>query len=151
MKHLFYIAFFLVFASCGSSKEVVKEEQEQEPYPYQELKDENTFLLTEISDDDTYGYTPENPIMVGGAKHMMGPLNERRFLNALKAPNGKEITYTRSGSCCPFKSENGMINGTGMLDIFVLTWKGQELPVKLFLNMYDYAPLKAPKGFLIAK
>ena len=149
MKWISYIFVLLILLSCSSTEEVV--EVEQEPYPYQQLKDPTTFLLTEISDDDTYGYTSENPIKVGGAQEMMGPLNERRFLNALEAPNGKEIRYSREGSCCPFFSEEGMIRQTAMLDIYVLMWKGADLPVKLYFNMYEYAPLKAPKGFLIKK
>jgi hypothetical protein len=115
--------------------------------PKTKLKDSNTFLLTEISTDKSYGYTEENPIRVGGALND-GPLNERRFLNALAGPEGQDITYTRTGSCCPFKSPNG-IEGTGLLDRYEVTIEGMSKKRILYINMYDRAILKAPVGFTI--
>jgi hypothetical protein len=114
------------------------------------LKDDNTFILAQVSDDETYGYTGKNPVMVGGVKTSEGPKNERRFLNALAGPNGEEITYTRTGSCCPFDSPNGFMGG-GLLDRYEVRYKGLEKPVYIFINMYDFGVLKAPKGFTIAK
>lgn len=115
--------------------------------PKTKLKDDNTFLLKEISTDKSYGYTEENPIRVGGALND-GPLNERRFLNALAGPDGQNITYIRTGSCCPFKSPNG-IQGTGMLDRYEITLQGLSKKRILFINMYDRAILKVPVGFTV--
>lgn len=112
------------------------------------LLNEQAFLLEQVSDDKTYGYTQKNPIKVGGVVEQTGPLNERRFLNALAGPNGEEISYNRRGSCCPIKTENGIM-GEGRLDIYEVQWAGQTEPVVLYINMYDAAELKAPVGFTI--
>lgn len=137
---LLALSFVFILNACASKTSLTNG-------PKTKLKDENTFLLKEISTDKTYGYTEENPIRVGGALDN-GPLNERRFLNALAGPDGQEITYTRSGSCCPFKSPNG-IQGTGLLDTYEISIKGISKKRTLYINMYDRAILKVPVGFTI--
>lgn len=117
----------------------------------QTLRDQYTFLIKEISTDDTYGYSPENAVEVGGVKDSEGPINERRYLNALTGPNGEEVSYYRSGSCCPVPSENAMIGGRVMLDNYRVTWEGSKDTVSIYINMYDSSPLKAPKGFRLRK
>ena len=47
---------------------------------------EDVFALASISTDKSYGYTPANPILVGGNAEQAGVLNQRRFLNALLGP-----------------------------------------------------------------
>ena len=110
-----------------------------------ELLDANTFKLIGVSDDGTYGYTEKNPIKVGGSVQG-GAANERRYLNALLGPNGEKIEYVRRGSCCMFKTPNG-ISGTGLLDAYEVKYAGLDKPIVLYVNMYDYGYLKAPKGF----
>jgi len=110
------------------------------------LVDDNTFLITELSTDKTYG-TEKNPIKVGGDENS-GPSNERRFLNALAGPNGEKISYTRKGSCCHFETPNGFMGG-GLLDMYEITWPGQKKPVMLYINMYDPGELKCPVGFTL--
>ncbi|NII25799.1 2-dehydro-3-deoxyphosphooctonate aldolase [Pseudoflavitalea sp. X16] len=109
------------------------------------MLNDNAFKLTAIAEDSTYGYTEANPIKVGGGLQN-GASNEKRFLNALLGPDGEAISYTRRGSCCHFKTPNGIMGG-GLLDAYIVTWKGQEKPIILFINMYDPGELKAPKGF----
>ena len=111
------------------------------------MLDNNTFKLTEVSTDKTYGYSENNAIMVGGVKENSGPLNERRFLNALLGPNGETVSYTRQGSCCRVKSKNAFIGEYGLLDRYEVTYAGLEKPIILYINMYDPGPLKAPAGF----
>lgn len=111
-----------------------------------DLMDDRTFKISEVSHDASYGYNQQNPIKVGGAKSSEGPLNERRFLNALLGPNGERINYTRRGSCCSFETPNGIMGG-GLLDMYEVTYTGLEKPIVLYVNMYDYGILKAPKGF----
>jgi hypothetical protein len=101
------------------------------------------FVITEKSTDANYG-TSKKPIKVGGDTDSEGPLNERRFLNALAGPNGEEISYNRQGSCCPFDTPKSSFGG--MLDVYVITWKGQDKPMKLYISMYDKAELKIPVG-----
>lgn len=148
MKRNIFLLSVLFLISCGNAKEIVEEEKsKQQTWP---ILNDNTFDLKAVSKDKTYGYTEKNPIMVGGLPDSEGPLNERRFLNALAGPNGEYVTYERTGSCCQFKTDNSFM-GAGLLDMYEITWKNQKESVTLYLNMYDAGELKAPMGFTIAK
>ncbi|MES2380340.1 MAG: 2-dehydro-3-deoxyphosphooctonate aldolase [Bacteroidota bacterium] len=114
-----------------------------------EFINENTFLLTEISEDKSYGFDKLNPIKVGGEGG--GPSNERKFLNALLGPNGEESKYFRAGSCCPFKTPNGLFDNMGLLDKYRVTWIGSKDTVTIFINMYDKGDLKIPVGLTAKK
>jgi hypothetical protein len=111
-----------------------------------EFIDEDTYFLTVSTKDKTYGYDRSNPIKVGGSKESSGPKNERRFLNALLGPNGEEVQYYRAGICCAFKTPNGMINNTGMLDRYRIFWIGSSDTLDMFINMYDKGDLSVPVG-----
>lgn len=141
---LLSVVLALALLSCGPSKQAGSKGGNGR------LLDENTFLLTEVSDDETYGYTQENPVKVGGVKDSEGPKNQRRFLNALAGPAGEKVTYFRKGSCCMFKTKNGLM-GSGLLDRYEVTIEGQEKPVIIYINLYDFGKMKAPKGFTIKK
>lgn len=136
MKHVIYLGIIFVFLSCSTTKTGKTQPK---------LVDAQTFLLKEISTDPTYGLSSKNPIQTGD-----GPTSERRFLNALAGPNGERISYNRAGSCCPVKSKNGLM-GMAMLDNYRVTWQGSKDTVSIYINMYDYAELKAPVGFTIRK
>lgn len=136
----------VLLAACGSSKKTGGMLNYGSPKVKQTLLDNNTFKIDEVSDDPTYGYTPENPIMVGSAGGN-GPMNERRFLNALMGPGGEAITYSRQGSCCEFRTKNGLLGNSGFLDMYVVAHKGLEEEVILYINMYDSDTLKIPVGF----
>jgi len=128
--------------SCSTSRNITKSQK-------QTLLDDNTFLLSEISSDPSYGLSPEKPVEVGGEDS--GPINERRFLNALTGPNGEAIYYYRDGSCCPTKSQNALFGDAVLLDNYRVTWEGSKDTVSIYINMYDSGTLKAPKGFGIKK
>lgn len=140
MKNLTYLAIMAFCFSCAATKKA------NQP----SLLDNRTFLLTEISTNSDYGTSPKDPIKVGGVEKSQGPLNEQRFLNALAGPNGEDVSFFRSGSCCSFKTKNGFM-GAGLLDVYKVTWVGSSDTLSLYLNMYDYGPLKAPAGFTIRK
>ena len=140
MKKLLVFGILVMLNSCSATKQV----------PKARLLNNQTFILTEVSTDKSYGLTPEKPIEVGGVDKSEGPLNERRYLNALAGPNGEEVSYYRAGSCCPVKSKNGFM-GMAMLDNYRVTWKGAKDTVSIYINMYDYNDLKAPMGFTIKK
>lgn len=114
------------------------------------MYNDETFQLTEVSADSTYGYTPENAIKVGGKKGLSGPASERCFLNALIGPEKETVVYNRKGSCCGVKSDNAPM-GVALLDIYEVKYDGLEKPVRLYLNMYDPGEMKAPVGFLFRK
>lgn len=96
--------------------------------------------------NDSYGYSQDNPIKVGGVNN--GPVMERKYLNSLTGPNGEPVSFYRNGSCCPFETKNGFMGG-GMLDIYSVTYEGKGDTVKLYINMYDSDKLMAPKGFIM--
>jgi hypothetical protein len=143
MKKLSLLGMTLFVISCSSTNSINKNHK-------QTLVDHNTFIITEKATDRTYGLSDKNPVEVGGVSESSGPLNERRFLNALTGPNGEKVTYFRSGSCCPVKSKNGMM-GMAMLDNYRVTYEGSKDTVSIYINMYDSSPLKAPYGFGIKK
>lgn len=138
MKKLILIGILILFCSCSTLQQSSRAQ----------LRDHQTFLLTAISTDKTYGFTEKNPVKVGGVDKNEGPLNERRFLNALAGPNGEKVSYYRAGSCCPVKSKNGFM-GSALLDRYRVTWENTLDTVSIYINMYDYGELKAPVGFTI--
>lgn len=144
MKKLLGLLLIIGLMACSSLKKTTKVETK--------LLDNQTFLLTKISKDKTYGYSEKNPIEVGGVDKDQGPINERRFLNALAGPNGEKVSYYRDGSCCPIKSDSDPFGfGKVMLDNYRVTWEGSKDTVSIYINMYDYGELKAPFGFTIKK
>ncbi len=103
-------------------------------------------MVEKTTEDPSYGYKKTNPVKVGGVSENSGPLNERRFLNALTGPNGERIIYTRGGSCCSFKTPNGPFGNSGMLDRYEITWLGATDTLDIFINMYDEGDLFIPVG-----
>lgn len=114
------------------------------------LLDDNTYLLKVYSTDSTYAFTPENAVKVGGIKESNGPKNERRFLNGLAGPNGETLQYSRRGSCCSFKSPNGLF-GSGLLDLYSVYWRGSKDTLSIYINMYDKGDLEVPVGLTAKK
>ncbi len=148
MKKTIVLITLIFFYSCGTTQK----ESNFKNKKNQLLLDNQTFLITEISTDKLYGYSNKNPIEVGGVDKREGPTNERRFLNALAGPNGEKISYHRAGSCCPIKSKSDPFGfGEVMLDNYRVTWEGSKDTISIYINMYDYGELKAPKGFTLKK
>ena len=152
MKKLSIIALVIALG-CSSQKSatVSKGGQGDTRTKAVESLNNNAYLLTETTEDKTYAYDRSNPVKVGGINEQSGPLNERRYLNGLLGPNGEEIMYARAGSCCNFKTPNGFIENTGMLDIYRVTWTGSKDTVNIYINMYDKGDLKIPVGFTARK
>jgi len=119
------------------------------PNVKQKLVNQDMFLITEFSADSTYGYTADNPIMVGGGGKD-GVQNEKRYLNALAGPLGLPVIYKRLNSCCMFYTKNGNDLGDGkprgLLDVYEVIHDSMEEPVILYINMYDSDVLKVPVG-----
>lgn len=88
-----------------------------------------------ISTDNTYGYTEQNPIQVGG-DFMTGPSRERAYLDNLLGPNGEELSYERQGSAQ---------TDTTILDIYIVT--GSGINETLYIDEYVYSEPQAPVGF----
>lgn len=150
MKNLQFIILILAAIACSPSKQAATTQTTTKQTTTPKSADGLSFLLTEISTDRTYGLSEKNPVEVGGAENREGPLNERRYLNALAGPNGEKVSYYRAGSCCGVKSKNGLM-GIAILDNYRVTWEGSKDTVSIYINMYDYGILKAPVGFTIRK
>ena len=108
------------------------------------------FLIQASTPDASYGFTANNPVRVGGGREA-GVRNEQRYLNALLGPRGQPISYQLGGSCCAFKIAEAGIDNEGQLDIYTITWKGRNEPLRLYLNMYEEGPLAAPVGLRAAR
>lgn len=143
-KQISILGILLFLISCSTTKNISNNAKHT-------LKNDNTFVLTEISTDKTYGTSAKNPVEVGGVDKNEGPLNERRFLNALAGPNGEEISYYRAGSCCPIKSNKAMFGNKVMLDNYRVTWEGSKDTISIYINLYDSGKLKVPVGFTLKK
>lgn len=150
MKNNTYFLFFglilIVTTSCVSTKSTLKNVDDNAPTPT--LTKENTFQLTQYSQDKKYGYDPDYPINVFYKNTKDESLNAQRFLDALAGPNGETITYTKLESCCPFPTKRHEM-GAGFLDIYELTWQGKTTPIKLYINIYEKGYLMVPIGLSI--
>jgi hypothetical protein len=89
-----------------------------------------------VSTDNTYGYSPDNPVRVGGDA-FGGPSRERAYLDSLCGPQGETITYYREGSVYYVDT---------ILDIYHVSYDGSS-SVVLYLDEYSYQELVAPVGF----
>jgi hypothetical protein len=118
--------------------------------PIPTLTKENTFVITEFSNDNKYGYNPDYPINVFFRNTRDEKINQERFLNALAGPKGEKISFTKIESCCPFPTKKTEV-GAGFLDVYELTWAGKDKPVRLYLNMYEKGKLMVPVGLGLKK
>ena len=91
-----------------------------------------------VSTDKTYGYSRENPILVGSESDRGGPRAERDYLDSLLDQDGKAITYRRLGS-------DGVGPHGNVLDIYLVTTSDGET-TKLWIDMYhkDKKPDEQP-------
>ncbi len=91
-----------------------------------------------------YGYTPEEPIKVGGRVQ-----GEHAFLKGLRGPKGQELRYKRLGSYRGPPDPSIPAEGA-LLDMYEVTYDGLEKPVRLYLDMYNHEDPRAPAGFRLA-
>lgn len=94
----------------------------------------------EISTDPNYGVTLGTPVQVGGGA-MNGPARERRYLDALRGPDGQPVRYKRTGSM------QGA-DGTTILDGYEVIYDGLAKPTVLYVDEYHFSDLRAPRGFV---
>jgi hypothetical protein len=132
-----FLLLAVLYTACTPARTGMSSGNNYEAKPSKGMYNAETFLLTGISEDSTYGYTPENAIKVGAKGSAgNGPTRERQYLNALMGPEKELVVYERKGSCCAVKSENGF-GGFAMLDRYEVKYDGLEKPIILYLNMYD--------------
>jgi hypothetical protein len=151
MKIKYLSILFLVltlFTSCVSTKSTLKNVDDNAPIP--KLTKDNTFVITEYSKDPKYGYDPDYPINIFFRNTKDDAINQQRFLNALAGPNGEQLVFKKLESCCPFPTKRSEM-GAGFLDVYEVTWTGQNKPVKLYMNIYEKSVLMVPIGFSLKK
>lgn len=103
-----------------------------------------SFEVNRPAERASYGYTPTDPVKVGGPDG--GPARERMFLDQLAGLRGEKITYRRLGSCCSFDTPRGFM-GKGLLDKYEIMIGNDPEPRILYLNMYDFEEPLLPGGF----
>lgn len=153
MNRAIIVAGVILIVGCASRKAGTAQNSGWGDTRKREVQflDDNTYLLADSTFDKSYGYEQSNPIKVGGTKDNIGPRNERRFMNALLGPHGEAIKYYRAGSCCAFKTPNGLIDNMGLLDRYRLTWTGSSDTLDIYINMYDKGDLMIPLGLTAKK
>lgn len=136
----------LMIISCVGIKNTIKNIDDTAPIPL--LKNNNSFVLNEISNDPKYGYDPDYPINIFYRNTANDTINQERFLKALAGPNGEKIFYEKVESCCPFPTKRSEI-GAGLLDVYQVKWVGCKKPLKLYFNIYEKGKLMVPKGLTV--
>ncbi len=140
--------FLIMTTSCVSTKSTLKNVDDNAPIP--KLNPDNTFVITEYSKDSKYGYNPDYPINIFFRNTKDGTINQQRFLNALAGPNGEQLVFKKLESCCPFPTKKSEM-GAGFLDVYEVTWAGQQKPIKLYMNIYEKSVLMVPVGLSLKK
>jgi hypothetical protein len=151
----FVAALLLLFAACASSTPSTAPAAPAETpivsstskggrgYPFGDSAMVPYMHLTTVATSPSYGTSAMAAIKVGGGLDR-GSANEQLYLRGLRGPNGEIIEYEREGSCCGFQTPNAEFGG--LLDIYTITWKGAEKPLRLYINMYDPGDALVPKG-----
>ena len=99
-----------------------------------ELLNDQTFMIKEYATDKTYGYTVENPVLVGvNDEHDLfcaidETLNQRRFLNALAGPAGEQICYRLIDRHC------GLDPQSPKLETYEIKYESLETPIVLYIK-----------------
>lgn len=148
MKKILLLLFFITLASCISTKNTIKNIDNDAPIPL--LKNDDSFVVTQYSKDKKYGYDADYPINVFFRNSKDESRNIERFLRALSGPNNQEITFSKLESCCPFPTKGNSI-GAGYIDVYEVRWSGQKKPVKLYFNIFEKGQLLVPIGFTTKK
>jgi len=147
-RYLFLLMSSLLLASCVSTKLTIKNIDDSAKSP--EFLNNKTYKLTKTATDKKYGYHQDYPVNIGFGTLKQRETNAEKFLNALLGPNGEEITYTHDGNCCPFPTGKSEL-GSGMFDVYSITWEGNTKPLTIYINIYEKGEVFIPKGLTAKK
>ena len=106
--------------------------------------------LSESSTDPNYAFSEKSPVGIGGGFES-GSDRTYKYLNSLRAPNGQPITYSRVGTCCPFKSANSPFDGEALLEVYELSIPGVAAGKRIYFNWYDTGAVLIPAGLISAQ
>ncbi len=144
LRKVFYILILSsILTSCISTKLTIKNIDNNAISP--ELIDKHTYLLVEKATDKKYGYHPDYPVNLGFGLLDQREANQEKFLNALQGPNGEKISYAHHENCCPFPSNTSPL-GSGMLDVYLISWNTNQKPLTLYLNTFEKGKILIPVG-----
>jgi len=147
-KTIYIFGILLFFVSCINIKLTIKNIDNS--VEQADMLDEKTYLLPEKSSDKKYGFDKNYPINLGFGLLHQREANKEKFLNALCGPNGEKISYTHTGNCCPFPTDKSEL-GSGMLDIYTITWEGNPKPLTIYMNIYEKGKILIPVGLSAKK
>lgn len=131
----------------GTIKAQKKLEKCNDP-SFQQDKTHGILRLLKTADNKDYGFTSESPVKVGSGWDG-GAGNQAAYLNLLRDAMGKPVKYERVGSCCPYKSENGIL-GIALIDNYEITYfdeSGKENKTNVYISFYDYEEPMILNGF----
>ena len=148
IKILLLSVLSLVILSCVSTKSTLKNVDDYAPIP--KLSAQNSFVITEYSKDKKYAYNADYPVNVYFKSAKLDSINQLRYLNALAGPKGEILSYKKIETCCPYPTKKNEM-GAGFLDIYEITWVGNQSPIKLYLNSYEKGALLVPIGLTVKK
>ena len=148
LKYSIGFMLLLLLFACGATKSTIKNIDDTAPVPM--LKKNNSFVLTEQSQDPKYGYDQDYPINIFYRSTSNDSINQERFLNALAGPNGEKLFYKKLESCCPFPTKQSEL-GAGLLDVYQVNWLGCKRPLLLYFNIYEKGKLYIPMGLTAKK
>ena len=86
--------------------------------------------------DPTYGFSPDNPIRIGGGD--AAPAREAAYLSVLRAANGQAV---------PFQPAGSQPHGDRTLNVYTLPGAPGSGAAVLYFDPGVYEPLFAPVGF----
>ena len=147
-KYLLLPCLALALTSCISTRNTIKNIDDKAVMPA--LSKEKTFVITEVSKEEKYGYDADYPVNLGFMKFETAEINVKRYFGALTGPEGQAVTYNKVDTCCPFPTQKFDM-GAGLLDIYEVTWSGLALPKRIYINLYEKGEIVAPQGFGIRK
>lgn len=142
-KTLYISILFLTLSSCISTRLTIKNIDDSAVSPG--LLDKNTYQLIEKATYKKYGFDQDYPVNLGFGLLHERESNKEKYLNALRGPNGEEITYSYDQSCCPFPTNTSELGG-GLLDIYRISWEGNQKPLFLYINIYEKGKVLIPLG-----
>lgn len=147
-KSLFTAVLLLLLTSCISTKLTIKNIDDNATRP--EMLDSTTYKLIKHAKDKNYGFEQDYPINLGFGLLHQREANIEKYLNALQGPEGQKITYTQHGNCCPFPTDKSQL-GSGMLEVYQITWEGNSDPIEIYLNTYEKGEVLIPIGLTAKK
>lgn len=147
-KYISFAMLIFIMSSCVSTKSTLKNVDDNAPNL--KLSPDNTFVITQYSKNEKYGYDKDYPINVFYRNTKDEVINQQRFLNALAGPKGEKISYKKVETCCPFPTKKSEM-GVGLLDVYEIYWDGQTKPTRLYINIYEKGILMVPVGLSLKK